>query len=166
MREAMRAEIEIADDGGIEQADGVARDRVAKARMEFLRYRRAADDGVFLQHDNAQARAGEIGRTGQAVVAGADDGDIELICAHGLRLNENDAAGQSNAAVCKHASARIRALWPARAISQPEILMSKPHLLMTGPMMPLIENGCDAAFTVHRLHKAAGPRGSAQAGRA
>ena len=26
---------------------------------------------------------------------------------------------------------------------------------MTGPMMPLIENGCDAAFTVHRLHKAA-----------
>ena len=33
--------------------------------------------------------------------------------------------------------------------------MPKPHLLMTGPMMPLIENGCDAAFTVHRLHEAA-----------
>ncbi len=33
--------------------------------------------------------------------------------------------------------------------------MSKPALLMTGAMMPLIENGCDAAFTVHRLHKAA-----------
>jgi lactate dehydrogenase-like 2-hydroxyacid dehydrogenase len=33
--------------------------------------------------------------------------------------------------------------------------MAKPALLMTGPMMPLIENGCDAAFTVHRLHKAA-----------
>lgn len=33
--------------------------------------------------------------------------------------------------------------------------MSKPQLLMTGPMMPLIEDGCDAAFTVHRLHKAA-----------
>ena len=32
--------------------------------------------------------------------------------------------------------------------------MAKPALLMTGPMMPLIENGCDAAFTVHRLHKA------------
>jgi lactate dehydrogenase-like 2-hydroxyacid dehydrogenase len=33
--------------------------------------------------------------------------------------------------------------------------MAKPALLMTGPMMPLIENGCDAAFAVHRLHKAA-----------
>ena len=32
--------------------------------------------------------------------------------------------------------------------------MSKPALLMTGAMMPLIENGCDAAFTVHRLHEA------------
>lgn len=32
--------------------------------------------------------------------------------------------------------------------------MPKPHLLMTGPMMPLIERGCDDAFTVHRLHKA------------
>jgi lactate dehydrogenase-like 2-hydroxyacid dehydrogenase len=34
-------------------------------------------------------------------------------------------------------------------------MMAKPALLMTGPMMPLIENGCDAAFMVHRLHKAA-----------
>jgi len=33
--------------------------------------------------------------------------------------------------------------------------MAKPALLMTGPMMPLIENGCDAAFTVHRLWQAA-----------
>jgi lactate dehydrogenase-like 2-hydroxyacid dehydrogenase len=33
--------------------------------------------------------------------------------------------------------------------------MAKPALLMTGPMMPLIENGCDAAFIVHRLHEAA-----------
>ena len=32
--------------------------------------------------------------------------------------------------------------------------MSKPDLLMTGAMMPLIESGCDAAFTVHRLQNA------------
>jgi lactate dehydrogenase-like 2-hydroxyacid dehydrogenase len=32
--------------------------------------------------------------------------------------------------------------------------MAKPALLMTGPMMPLIEAGCDAAFTVHRLQNA------------
>jgi lactate dehydrogenase-like 2-hydroxyacid dehydrogenase len=35
--------------------------------------------------------------------------------------------------------------------------MSKPALLMTGPMMPLIESGCDAAFTVHRLQNAPDP---------
>jgi lactate dehydrogenase-like 2-hydroxyacid dehydrogenase len=55
--------------------------------------------------------------------------------------------------MCEHDAAH----WTkacARAISKPEILMSKPHLLMTGPMMPLIEDGCDAAFTVHQLHKA------------
>ena len=32
--------------------------------------------------------------------------------------------------------------------------MSKPQLLMTGPMMPLIAEGCDNAFTVHRLWEA------------
>jgi lactate dehydrogenase-like 2-hydroxyacid dehydrogenase len=33
--------------------------------------------------------------------------------------------------------------------------MAKPQLLMTGPMMPLIMEGCDAAFEVHRLWQAA-----------
>ena len=32
--------------------------------------------------------------------------------------------------------------------------MAKPALLMTGPMMPLIMAGCDAAFNVHRLWQA------------
>jgi lactate dehydrogenase-like 2-hydroxyacid dehydrogenase len=32
--------------------------------------------------------------------------------------------------------------------------MPKPALLMTGPMMPLIVEGCDKAFTVHRLLEA------------
>jgi lactate dehydrogenase-like 2-hydroxyacid dehydrogenase len=32
--------------------------------------------------------------------------------------------------------------------------MPKPALLMTGPMMPLIVEGCDKAFTVHRLWEA------------
>ena len=32
--------------------------------------------------------------------------------------------------------------------------MSKPALLTTGPMMPLIEEGIAKAFTVHRLHEA------------
>jgi lactate dehydrogenase-like 2-hydroxyacid dehydrogenase len=33
-------------------------------------------------------------------------------------------------------------------------MMAKPALLMTGPMMPLIMNGCDSAFAVHRLWEA------------
>lgn len=33
--------------------------------------------------------------------------------------------------------------------------MSKPALLMTGPMMPMIMAGCDDAFQVHRLWEAA-----------
>lgn len=33
--------------------------------------------------------------------------------------------------------------------------MARPALLMTGPMMPLIEEQLDQAFQVHRLHKAA-----------
>jgi lactate dehydrogenase-like 2-hydroxyacid dehydrogenase len=32
--------------------------------------------------------------------------------------------------------------------------MPKPDLLMTGPMMPLIADGLDKVFTVHRLHEA------------
>jgi lactate dehydrogenase-like 2-hydroxyacid dehydrogenase len=32
--------------------------------------------------------------------------------------------------------------------------MTKPQLLQTGPMMPLIERGTQAAFTVHKLHEA------------
>jgi lactate dehydrogenase-like 2-hydroxyacid dehydrogenase len=32
--------------------------------------------------------------------------------------------------------------------------MPKPALLMTGPMMPLIMNGCESAFKVHRLWEA------------
>jgi lactate dehydrogenase-like 2-hydroxyacid dehydrogenase len=33
--------------------------------------------------------------------------------------------------------------------------MSKPALLVTGPMMPLIDKGVENAFSVHRLHQAA-----------
>jgi lactate dehydrogenase-like 2-hydroxyacid dehydrogenase len=35
--------------------------------------------------------------------------------------------------------------------------MAKPALLMTGPIMPLIDQGCEAAFQVHRLKEAGDP---------
>jgi lactate dehydrogenase-like 2-hydroxyacid dehydrogenase len=34
------------------------------------------------------------------------------------------------------------------------MMMAKPALLMTGPMMPLIAEGCDKIFLVHRLEEA------------
>ena len=39
-------------------------------------------------------------------------------------------------------------------IQKAEMTMAKPALLMTGPMMPLIAKGCEAAFLVHRLWEA------------
>src|SRR5215475_13844400 len=37
------------------------------------------------------------------------------------------------------------------------MMMAKPALLMTGPMMPLIAEGCDEIFLVHRLEEASDP---------
>ena len=54
--EAVLGQLEIGDDLRIEQAHRVGGDRVAKAGVEFLGHRRAADDVVLLQHDDLQAR--------------------------------------------------------------------------------------------------------------
>src|SRR5262245_28397661 len=55
--------------------------------------------------------------------------------------------------------ASARAVPPGRAarcqFQEPEVTMAKPALLMTGQMMPLITQGCDAAFEVHRYWEAA-----------
>ena len=50
-------------------------------------------------------------------------------------------------------AARIRTADGAN-IQKAEMTMAKPALLMTGPMMPLITKGCEAAFMVHRLWEA------------
>src|SRR3954469_455996 len=42
----------------------------------------------------------------------------------------------------------------AKSVPIPEKIMSKPVLLNTGPMMPLIEKGIARDFEVHRLHEA------------
>ena len=44
--------------------------------MEFLRDRRAADFTAALEHDDLEARGGEIGRGDKAVVTAADDDDV------------------------------------------------------------------------------------------
>ena len=47
--------------------------------MKFLGHRSAADHLAPLDHGDAQARGGEIGRAGEAVVARADDDDVGLV---------------------------------------------------------------------------------------
>jgi lactate dehydrogenase-like 2-hydroxyacid dehydrogenase len=42
--------------------------------------------------------------------------------------------------------------WRAHPFLEPP--MSKPHLLQTGPMMPMIEEGMGKAFVLHKLHEA------------
>ena len=50
---------------------------------------------------------------------------------------------------------RGREMLGARTLSYAGETMSKPALLKTGPMMPLIEEGIAKAFEVHRLHRRA-----------
>ena len=68
----MFVQLQVADDLGLQQADGVGRRRVAEAGMEFLGHTGAADHAAPLENTHPQARHAEIGRTGQPVVTGAD----------------------------------------------------------------------------------------------
>jgi len=47
--------------------------------MKLLRHRRAADHLAAFDHMHAQARHCEIGGTGQAVMAGADDDHVGFV---------------------------------------------------------------------------------------
>jgi hypothetical protein len=69
-------EIEIRDDPGMQEADGVRRDRVSKAWTKFLGHRGAADDPPSLEDLDSQPRHAEVGSAGQSVVPASDDYDI------------------------------------------------------------------------------------------
>ena len=85
--QAVIGELQIGDDLRVEQADGVGRDRIAEAGMEFLRHRGAADHLAALDHLHAQAGHREIGRAGEAVMARADDDNVRLVSCQ-LQLQE------------------------------------------------------------------------------
>jgi hypothetical protein len=76
--QAVLAEPQIGNDLRIEQADGIGRDRIAEAGMEFLSDRGAAHHLAAIHHLHAQARHREIGRAGEAVMSGADDDNVRL----------------------------------------------------------------------------------------
>ena len=71
--QAVAVQAHVGDHLRIEQADRVAGHRVAKAGMEFLGHRRAADHRPGLADRHLQARPGQIPGADQAVVATADD---------------------------------------------------------------------------------------------
>ena len=79
IRKPVLGEPQIADHLRVQQAHGVARGRVAKAGMEFLGHRGAADDAAPLEHAHLQARRREIARAGEAVVARADDDGVVFL---------------------------------------------------------------------------------------
>ena len=74
--EAVAFQIEVANDLWVEQADGVARGRVAEAGQEFVRDRRTTDRVGRLEDGNLQPLRCEIVSAGQAVVARADDYNV------------------------------------------------------------------------------------------
>ncbi len=88
--QAVLRELQIPDHLGIEQRHRVRRHRVAKARMEFFRHRRATDDVTPFEHDDLQSRRREIRRTHEPVVPAADDQRItgaRRLSLHRVRLN-------------------------------------------------------------------------------
>jgi len=74
--QAVLGETQIGDDPRVEQADRVAGDRIAEARVELLGHRRAADDMAALQHGNRQTGPRQIAGACQAIVTAADDDGV------------------------------------------------------------------------------------------
>ena len=66
----------------MQKAHDVRECRGPESRRELLGDGSAADDRPAFEHENLLTRFGEIGATGQAVVATADDDGIVLCCGH------------------------------------------------------------------------------------
>ena len=77
----------VRDDARLQQADGIARHRIAETGMELLGHRRAADDAPRLDDAHVHARTREIEGAGQSVMPAPDDDRIRLCVAlrHGLK---------------------------------------------------------------------------------
>ncbi len=75
--QAVRGEAQVGDDLRVQQADGVTGRGIAEAGHELLGDRGAADDRAPFEHGDAQPGARQVAGTGEAVVAGTDDQDVE-----------------------------------------------------------------------------------------
>ena len=70
---AVIGELHVGDDPRVQQADGVARHRVAEAGMELLRDRRPADHRAALEDAHPESGPREVEGAHQPVVSAADD---------------------------------------------------------------------------------------------
>ncbi|CEG07278.1 hypothetical protein BN961_00665 [Afipia felis] len=71
--QAMAREIQLGDHAWVQQAHGVGRDRIAEAGVKLLRHGCAAHNHTPLDDFDREAVHREIGRAGEAIMAGADD---------------------------------------------------------------------------------------------
>ena len=80
-------ELELSDHLRIEQAHRVGRDRIAKARMEFLRHRRPAEARVLLDHHHAAIADDELLAVGLGIMPDRASGrDLDVLVDHQDRL--------------------------------------------------------------------------------
>ncbi len=77
--EAMLGEAQVLDDLGIEEADGVAGSRVAKAGVEFFGDGGAAHDRTSLEDADREPGFRQVTGAGQAVVTAANDDRIKSL---------------------------------------------------------------------------------------
>ena len=68
----------VANDLRVEQADGVARRRIAEARQEIVRHRGSADGVGRFEHGDLHTLGRKVEGAGQAIVARANNYSIEI----------------------------------------------------------------------------------------
>ena len=78
--EAVRRQVELADDLGPQQRDDVRADRVLEARVDLFGHRRAAEHVAALEHQHLPPGAREVCRADQPVVAAANHDDVVVAC--------------------------------------------------------------------------------------
>jgi hypothetical protein len=83
--QAVPFQLHVADDLGIEQADGIARRAVPESRMEFVGHRRAADLVGRFEDRDLETLLGEVMGASQAVMPSADNQNV-VQCRKSLEL--------------------------------------------------------------------------------
>ena len=91
--EAVLGQLQLVDDLGAEQAQGVGEGGEAEPWMQLLGDGGAADQMSSLEDECAQARLGEISPVDQAVVASTDDDCIELLLGRHVYLRLSFSVG-------------------------------------------------------------------------